>query len=109
MATLKQVPAGLEYAYKEPSTNSNGSPLVDLDHTSIFVDVGAGPVKIMDVPATAAAGGGDIVQILQNPFAEGQEGTVTAFSIAVDDNGNEGLKGGEATADVDFLAPGPTQ
>jgi len=108
MASLKQVANGLEYSYKEPSTNVNGSPLIDLDHTEIFVDVGAGPAKVMDVPASSPNGGGDVVQILQNPFSEGQEGTVTAFSIAVDDNGNQAVKGGEATADVDFLAPSPT-
>lgn len=109
MAELKQIPEGLEYSYTEPTTNSDGSPLVDLDHTSIYVDVGAGPVKTLDVPATSPNGGGNIVQIIQNPFEEGKEGTVSVHATAVDDNNQESEIGAQATVEVDFLAPAPPQ
>lgn len=109
MASLTQIPEGLQYVYKEPTLNKNGSPLTDLDHVSIFQDIGAGPVLVLDVPASGPTGGQEKTIILPNPIGADQEANVTVYSIAIDDNGNEAVKGGEVTIPLDNLAPNPTE
>lgn len=108
MATLKQVDNGLEYAYKEPSTNKDGSPLKDLDRVEVFVDIGTGPVLAISVPASAPTGGGDQVVIISNPIVEDQEAVVNVHSVAIDDNNRRSEIGGQASVEVDNLPPAPT-
>jgi hypothetical protein len=58
--------------YDEPTTNVDGSALVDLEYTSISADIGSGFVWIMNVVATAPTGGGSITQkVMIPPVTEG--------------------------------------
>ncbi|RMH37586.1 MAG: hypothetical protein D6690_02085 [Nitrospirae bacterium] len=54
----------LTIRYQEPTTQHDGSPLRDLAKTSIYKDVGAGFVKIIDVPASNPAGGGIVEETI---------------------------------------------
>ena len=93
--------------YQEPATNTDGSALTDLDHTSIYYDLGAGPVKAKDVPATALTGNGNITTPVDVPVTEGQEKNVIFWVTASDQSGNESAKSATVTKRIDRLAPGP--
>lgn len=97
----------VEVVYEEPTVNADGSPIVDLDHTSVYGDSGSGPSKVADVPATSSTGGGMITQRVTFPVAENQESNVTIFATATDSTGNEGPRSPEVVVRIDRLPPGP--
>ena len=62
LMAFSATPTGTEIAieYDEPTTNIDESALTDLSHTTIYYNMGSGDLKLKDVPATAATGGGHI-------------------------------------------------
>jgi len=98
--------AVVELAYEEPTVNTNGSALVDLDHTTIYYDMGSGPVEAMQVPASAPTGGATILQAVSVPVVDGQEADVTFWATASDASENESDPSNTATERIDRLAPG---
>lgn len=98
-------PEGIKVEYTEPTTNENGTPLTDLAKTTIYYDIGAGPVKAVDVPATAPTGGGAISQVITVTIAENTEVDVQIWATATDLSGNESEKSAIATVRVDSLPP----
>lgn len=60
-------------SYTEPTTTVDDTPLIALDKTSIYYDLGSGPVKAMDVPATKPTGGGQVSQTVKIPIGQDEE------------------------------------
>lgn len=102
---VSQTPQGLLVEYTEPSTTKTGTPLTDLDHTTIFFDLGSGPQKAVDVPATSANGGGAISQVIQVPVGADQEADVSITVTATDTSGNESTPSNSVAVRVDTLPP----
>lgn len=75
-------------SYKEPTTNKNGSPLTDLANTSIFKTIGGTKTKVLDIPATAPTGGGEISQTIDLAVGADEEVDVTITANATDLGGN---------------------
>ena len=94
-------------AYDEPTLNSNDSTLRDLDHTTVYYDLGAGFVKSVEVPATAPAGGGAITVDVIVPVSAGQEVDVKLKATATDKSKNESNDSPLTTVRIDRLAPAP--
>lgn len=95
--------------YDEPTTNEDGTALVDLDHTSIYYDMGSGTVKAIDVPATSLTGGGTISQIITVPVLAQQEANVSIWATAIDLVGNESVNSSVVVTRIDRLKPSPPQ
>lgn len=76
-------------SYDEPTTSKDGSLLTDLAKTTIYYDAGHGPVKVMEVPATAPTGGGTITRRIAIPVSGEATSRVTIWVTATDLNGNE--------------------
>ncbi|RJQ21998.1 MAG: hypothetical protein C4560_02955 [Nitrospiraceae bacterium] len=92
--------------YEEPTTNADlTSALTDLDHTSIYYDLGSGFVEADRIPATSATGGGHITAGITVPAMEGQEKDVRFKTTATDNSGNESADSNIVTKRIDRLAP----
>ncbi len=74
--------------YNEPVDNTDGSALTDLHHTSVFYDLGAGPVNVVDLPASLSQGGGEIAYTFLVPILPGEVKDVSFTCTATDGNGN---------------------
>ena len=103
-------PTGTEVVvkYTEPTTNADGSPLVDLAKTKIYwVIVGSTtPAVTIDVTATKATGGGIISQTLILPIAANKEADVQIWATATYKSGNESGPSVKEAVRVDRLPPG---
>ena len=103
--------AVLTVTYTEPSTNMDGSPLVDLARTNVYTEIllpGQAPVKGPDVAATAPSGGGAISTTITVPIGVTlpiKEATVKVWATATDTSGNESTPSAMVTKRVDQLAP----
>lgn len=99
---------GVEVAvtYQEPATNADGSPLSDLDHTTIYHNFGGPKVEAARAPATASVGNGLITRTITIPVGENQEVNVDIWATATDSSGNEGAESARVTKRIDRLAPG---
>lgn len=59
--------------FTEPTTNVNDTPLLDLDHTSVYTVINSEKTKVRDIPASALTGGGavsDVFIIETEPLTE---------------------------------------
>lgn len=92
--------------YQEPTVTATNTPLTDLASTSISYDLGAGPVRARDVPATAPTGGGIITTTVDIPVAANQEVDVRFWATATDTSGNESARSAEVVRRIDRLPPG---
>jgi len=91
--------------YQEPTTNKDGSPLVDMDHTSIYSKVGDLTEKVGDQPASSINGGGSIeFKFIANVGAD-QEANVDVWATAFDLAGNESDPSPVNTVRIDHLPP----
>jgi tetratricopeptide (TPR) repeat protein len=90
----------IRLSYDEPTTNKDGSPLTDLVKTTIYYDVGNGPVKAVDVPATSPNGGGAVVRSVMIPVSEDQKSQVTFWITATDRRGNESSRSEPMVAEL---------
>ena len=104
-ATVTGVTIGVEY--DEPDQNADGTPLMDLDHTSIFYNMGAADVKAKDVPATTLTGNGHIEVPFDVPITAGMERIIDVWATASDTSGNESPRSTTIKVRVDRLPPGP--
>jgi hypothetical protein len=108
--TLTPTGADLTVEYTEPSTNADGSTLVDLAKTNVYVKVGnLQEVKGPDVPASSPTGGQVRSTVIAVVVPSGKEADVTITVTATDLSGNESLRSVSATRRVDKLAPGSPQ
>lgn len=91
--------------YDEPQANADTSALTDLDHTTVYYDLGAGFIKTEKVPATSKTGGGHITTGITVPVMEGQEKDVRFKTTATDGSGNESIDSQIITKRIDRLSP----
>jgi len=96
-------------SYEEPSTNKNGTSLTDLAHTTIYYDLGDGPVRGPDVFGASLAGGGSIISSILIPVLEDMEADVDIWITATDTSSNESGESARKTIRIDRLAPAPPQ
>ena len=99
--------AQVELSYEEPSTNADGSALLDLAKTiSYFSKLPDGqPQRCIESPASAPTGGGVIRAVCLVPVAHGQEVDVRFTVTAMDTSGNESGPSDPVDKRIDFLAP----
>lgn len=102
-------------SYTEPATNEDGSPLLDLSHTTIYLDIigdGDSESAVKEVPASSKVGGGEIAAEIIVPNLDVNETAIELWATASDFVGNESGKSNilrlEA-AEIDQLAPAPPQ
>ena len=97
----------IHFEYDEPTTNADGTPLVDLDKTRIFYNKGQGPVQVAENPASSLKGGGHIVGDVLIPIIDNEELNVTFWTTALDFTGNESIRSQDVLVRVDRLVPAP--
>ena len=93
--------------YTEPSTNADNSSLTDLDHTSIYYDMGMGQILGKSVPASSLVGGGNISTSFAVPVSEGMEKDIDFWATAWDTSQNESEKSNIMRKRIDRLRPAP--
>lgn len=76
-----------EVEYDEPVQNADGSSLTDLDHTSIYVTLGAGREYEIQVPASSPGGGGHIVVQVPLSILPGMSTILTVDATATSQGG----------------------
>ena len=92
--------------YTEPSTEADGSALMDLAFTSVFYQIGAQPpVKFVDVPASSPQGGKVQTVVVKVPIPAGKKFSVTFHVTATDAIGLESEASPSLTLSVDRVAP----
>ena len=104
-ATVTGVTVTLEY--DEPNQNTDGSPVADLDHCTLYYNMGAGDVAGKMVPASSPTGNGHIQTPLEVPVLAGMERNVDIWATASDTSGNESPRSNTVNVRLDRLAPGP--
>lgn len=97
----------IDAEYQEPTTNEDGSPLSDLAYTSIFYDMGAGPVNVVDLPASLNTGGGIKNYTFNVPVLAKMESNVLVWATATDTSGNTSDPSVPVDVRIDRLAPAP--
>lgn len=104
---LTASPVGTEVSveYTEPSTNNDGSPLIDLDHTTVYYDIGSGAVEANQVPASSPSGGATITTSITIPVSIDQEVDADVWATASDEVPNESLPSNTVVVPIDRLAP----
>lgn len=80
----------IEVSYTEPQTTTDGRPMVNLAHTTIYYDQGAGPIIAKIVPATAPTGGGVVTEKFAIPLGDQQVQSVRICVTGTDSEGREG-------------------
>lgn len=74
--------------YTEPTTNMNGTPLLDLYCTKPFYDMGQGWVGAGEIPASNPMGGQEVTSIIAIPVVGEVEVDVRIKLNSQDDAGN---------------------
>lgn len=100
------VGAQVTLTYKEPITNSDGTPLQDLKLTTSYYNVNDGPtVKGAEIPATSGTGGVSRVVTLNIPIVDSKETVLKFWATATDESLNESLPSQVVVKRIDKLAP----
>lgn len=100
----------VNFSYKEPSTNTDGTPLNDLSKVSIFYKVNNGAeVKAHDEVATAKTGGGTKTIKFIVPINETIVSTIQFWAVAYDEAGNASPNSQVLIKQIDKLAPASPQ
>ena len=97
----------IKVEYNEPTTNADGTSLMDLDKTTIYYDKGQGTVKAGDILTTRVTGGGTINTTVTIPITNGQEADVSVWATATDKSSNESAKSNIGIIRIDRLPPSP--
>lgn len=77
-------------SYTEPTTGTDGKPLTNLAHTTIYYNAGDGPVIAKVVPASQKTGGGSVSQAITIPLQNQSEQEVMVCVTATDADDREG-------------------
>lgn len=91
--------------YTEPSTNEDGSPLLDLLFTHMYHNYGGLEILADSVPASGPTGGGPVTSTFVVPVPDGQEVLVNFWARAEDDALNYSPMSKIVTREIDHLAP----
>ncbi len=87
---VKPPHSSVTISYTEPTTGTDGKPLKNLSHTTIYYNTGDGPVIAKVIPASQKSGGGSVSQTVSIPVQSPQEQEVTVCVSATDDDDREG-------------------
>lgn len=87
--------------YIEPTIDEDESGLTDLDYTSIFYDIGAGGVNVVDLPASLSTGGGVTTYSFIIPVLNGEDITASVWATATDTSENESVASASANIRID--------
>jgi len=107
--TVNVTGAEVTVTYTEPTTNEDGSPLLDLNFCSIFYDMGDGPTKAIDITASKPTGGGTISTNFIVPVLDGMERDVSVWGTASDGSNNASAESVKDSVRIDRLAPNTLQ
>jgi hypothetical protein len=77
-------------SYAEPTTGTDGKPLTNLAYTTIYYNIGDGPVIAKVVPASQKTGGGSVSQSITIPLQNQSEQEATVCVTATDTDDREG-------------------
>lgn len=77
-------------SYTEPTTGTDGKPLTNLAHTTIYYNAGDGPVIAKVVPASQKTGGGPVSQTITIALPNQSEQEVMVCVTATDTDEREG-------------------
>lgn len=91
--------------WKEPTSNTDGSALNDLHHTSIFYDDGTGPVNVVDLPASLNTGGGDMNYSFIVPVLDNEVKDIQVWGTATNNAGKTSAPSPVTTVHVSRLTP----
>jgi hypothetical protein len=95
----------LQITYAEPTTNADGTPLLDLGGTVIKWSVDGIAQTDIDIPATTVTGGGQITHLQPVPFKPNAQVTVDLVVHAYDLSGNVS-EDALSSVQIDWLPPG---
>ena len=95
----------LTITYTEPTLNVGGSPLLDLDKTTIYINPSNAPIFTREVAASSPTGGGNIIQVITVIVNEGEEIDVEVWATASDRSSNESASSPIKFKRIDRLAP----
>lgn len=87
---VKAPQSTITVSYTEPTTGTDGKPLTNLAHTTIYYNAGDGPVIAKVVPASQKTGGGSVSQAITIPLQNQPEQEVTVCVTATDADEREG-------------------
>lgn len=93
--------------WQEPSLNTDETALDDLHHTSVFYNIGAGPVNVVDLPANLATGGEVRSYSFLVPVLRGEQKNLTVWTTATDLTGQVSEPTAPITATLDRRVPKP--
>jgi len=87
---IKPPQSTITIAYTEPTTGTDGKPLTNLAHTTIYYNAGDGPVIAKVVPASQKTGGGAVSQVITIPLPRQTGQDVSVCVTATDTDEREG-------------------
>ncbi|MBA2484717.1 MAG: hypothetical protein H0V35_01200 [Nitrospira sp.] len=87
---VKSPQSTVTISYTEPTAGTDGKPLTNLAHTTIYYNAGDGPVIAKVVPASQKTGGGLVSQALTIPLQNQSEQEITVCVTATDADDREG-------------------
>ena len=87
---VKPPKSTITVAYTEPTAGTDGKPLTNLAHTTIYYNAGDGPVIAKVVPASQKTGGGAVSQVITVSLPNQSEQEVTVCVTATDSDDREG-------------------
>ncbi len=87
---VKPPKSTITVAYTEPTAGTDGKPLTNLAHTTIYYNAGDGPVIAKVVPASQKTGGGAVSQVITVSLPNQAEQEVTVCVTATDSDDREG-------------------
>lgn len=95
----------LDATFTEPTVSSDGSPLTDLDYSTIYIITPAGTLKAPAIQESAATGGGVRAVKLLVDAPSNAKTTLRFAASSTDTAGNEGPRTAEVTVVIDRIAP----
>lgn len=96
----------VDATFTEPDQNSDGTPLQDLDFSTIYYSEG-GTEESAQVSASNLMGGQEQTLSLMLPVLRGTTKTFTFWATSTDVKGNESLKSDSVVFTIDRQTPNP--
>ncbi len=90
VTTVTPAKPTVQVSYTEPTVSTDGRPLSRLIKTTIYYDIGQGPVRAKEVAATKPTGGGQVSQVITILLEDMDEALAKICVTATDARGNEG-------------------
>ncbi len=95
----------LTATFDEPATNTDGTPLADLDYSTVYITTPAGTIKAPVIQESKPTGGGTMSTTIQVNAPANAKTTIHFAVSSTDTAGNEGPKTPDLVYVVDRIAP----